>query len=45
MQQVSQVPIEYQEKILDILRGMAFTKKCLAKEHEHSIETEKPDVG
>ena len=27
--QASLVPIEYQERILDVLRGMAFTKNCM----------------
>ncbi|NEZ44646.1 hypothetical protein [Paenibacillus alvei] len=29
MHQASQVPIECQERILDVLRGMAFTKNCM----------------
>ena len=28
---VKQVPLECQERILDILKGMVFTKKCLTK--------------
>lgn len=31
MVNVKQVPLECQERILDILKGMAFTKRCLAK--------------
>ncbi len=45
MQQASQVPIECQEKILEILRGMAFTKKCLTKEIEHSDKNKEPDAN
>lgn len=29
MLNAKQVPLECQERILDILKGMAFTKKCL----------------
>lgn len=31
MLNAKQVPLECQERILDILKGMAFTKKCLTK--------------
>ena len=31
MLNVKQVPLECQERILDILKGMAFTKKCLTE--------------
>ncbi|WP_155590037.1 hypothetical protein [Lysinibacillus cavernae] len=43
MQHASQVPFECQEKILDILRGMAFTKKCLKKEIAHIGENKELD--
>lgn len=29
MSNAKQLPLECQERILDILKGMAFTKKCL----------------
>lgn len=29
MLNAKEIPIECQEKVLDILKGMAFTKKCL----------------
>ena len=38
MKQVSEIPVEYQERILDILRGMTFTKKCLTRDLEKSNE-------
>lgn len=31
MSNAEQVPLECQERILDILKGMAFTKRCLSK--------------
>ena len=31
MLNAKQVPLECQERILDILKGMVFTKKCLTK--------------
>ncbi|MDU1604738.1 MAG: hypothetical protein E6845_17410 [Clostridium sp.] len=31
MLNAKEIPIECQEKVLDILKGMAFTKKCLLK--------------
>lgn len=31
MLNAKQVPLECQERILDILKGMAFTQKCLTK--------------
>lgn len=27
----NELPLEYQKKVLDILRGMVFTKNCLIK--------------
>ncbi len=35
----NELPIECQERILDILRGMSFTKKSLAKESEQLDES------
>lgn len=40
MLNVKQVPLEYQERILDILKGMTFTKKCLTK-NSHVTNEEK----
>lgn len=32
MENASKVPFECQEKILDVLKGMAFTKHCLIRD-------------
>ena len=32
MLNADQIPLECQERILDILKGMVFTKKCLTKD-------------
>lgn len=44
IQQASQVPLECQEKILDILRGMVFTKRCLIKEFGYLGENNESNI-
>lgn len=31
MENASKVPLECQERVLDVLKGMAFTRQCLIK--------------
>lgn len=41
-----ELPIECQERILDILKGMAFTKRCLLKKTtqiKEQVDDEKTD--
>lgn len=40
MNNLEQVPLECQEKILDIVKAMAFTRKCL-REDKNSLNSEK----
>lgn len=38
MVNANKVPIECQERILDVLKGMVFTKKCLLEQQKVSGE-------
>lgn len=40
MLNAKQIPLKCQERILDILKGMAFTKKCLIKEQMNHERTD-----
>ncbi|WP_181246079.1 MULTISPECIES: hypothetical protein [Clostridium] len=46
MLNAKEIPIECQERILDILKGMAFTKRCLLNPHskiKEQVDAEKSD--
>lgn len=41
IENAKELPLECQEQILDVVRGMVFTKKCMEKKME-SEETQNP---